>query len=205
LSTAFENLSDDEKSARLLDYVHGRTSQAEQNEIEAIILSDKVAAEELAYYQGLANAADPVAPSPDHEFGWAKLSKSIDQETLQPSASPLAANDNFKMWKVATFALAFVTLLQAAFIFTPVQPTQPQEPIYVPVTQEALFAVQVIFVDTTTSVKIRNLLNEIDGEIVSGPSALGLYDVQFSSEELRRAGLELLREQPDIIKSVTLK
>lgn len=204
MQSSFENLSGDDKSARLLDYVQGRLSDPEKQEIDAATASDAALAEELAYYQGLASAADAPEPSADHEFGWAKLSKSIDAEAAITPPIAVAANDNFNFWKVATLALGLVAAAQAAFLIGPLKPATT-DPIYVPVTQAAELDLQVIFIDTATSADMNLLLYDLDAEIVAGPSALGLYDIRFTSKSSRDAGLNALRSMPEIVESATPK
>ena len=201
----FTDLSEDDKSARLLDYVQGRLSEAERLEIEAVTTRDTSLAEELAYYQGLANAANDAAPAADHEFGWAKLAKSIDKEAARTSDVTMAANDNFSIWKVATLALGIIALAQTALLAGSFTQATSEDPIYVPVTQPVSFDVQVIFIDTVTSARMTETLNALDADIVAGPSALGLYDIRFTSETTRDAGLQSLRAMQDVVESATRK
>ena len=205
VQSSFEKLSGDDKSARLLDYVHGRISDTEKHEIDAAIANDASLAEELAYYEGLANATDEPERAADHEFGWAKLSKSIDAEASNTPTVPAAANDNLNFWKVATLALGLVVAAQAAFLVGPLKPAISEDPVYIPVAEAAEFGLQVIFIDGATSASMNQLLNDLDAEIVAGPSAIGLYDIRFESESSRDAGLITLRSVPDIIESATLK
>lgn len=205
MRSSFDKLSGDDKSARLLDYVHGRISDEEKREIDAAIKDDASLAEELAYYKGLANAADEPAQASDHEFGWAKLSKSIDADISGTPPLPAAANDNFNFWKVATLALGLVVAAQATFLISPLEPTTIEDPIYVPVAETTEFDLQVIFADTATSASMSELLSSLDAEIVAGPSALGLYDIRFPTKPSMDSGLEALRAMPDIVESATLK
>lgn len=205
MSIRFENLSDDNKSARLLDYAQGRLGDVERAEIDLIISNDTKLAEELSYYQGLANAAEPASQSADHEFGWARLSKSIDAETHGHANQPIGANDNSRLWKIATLALGLIAIMQAGFMMNIQYPQGSKDAVYVPVAQDGHLQVQLIFVDTATSNQMNTLLNELDAKIVAGPSALGLYDVLFTSPAQKEAGLKRLSEATDIVESVTLK
>lgn len=205
MSNSFENLSDEAKSVRLLDYVQDRLDADSRAEVEAAVVGNTDLADELAYYQGLANAGELAEPQTDHEFGWARLSKAIETETDISSTPPLAANDNSQLWRIATFALGLVALVQAGLLLGTSPASMEDDPIYVPVTQAAGFHVQVIFENAATSEEIRELLTGIDGEIIAGPSAIGLYDVRFATEEERSIGLDTLRDATDLIESATLK
>ncbi|MEM7664015.1 MAG: hypothetical protein AAF292_17375 [Pseudomonadota bacterium] len=205
MSNSFENLSDEAKSVRLLDYVQDRLDADSRAEVEAAVVGNTDLADELAYYQGLANAGELAEPQADHEFGWVRLSKAIETETDISSTPPLAANDNSQLWRIATFALGLVALVQAGLLLGTSPASIEDDPIYVPVTQATGFDVQVIFENAATSEEIRELLTGIDGEIIAGPSAIGLYDVRFATEEERSIGLDTLRDATDLIESATLK
>jgi len=205
VSILFEKLSGDAKSALLLDYVQGRLSATERAEIDLAIAADNGLAEELSYYQAMANANEPVAKSADHEFGWARLSKSIDAETSAPASQPIAANDNSFKWKLATMAFGLIALAQAGIMMSTSAPADSETAVYVPVTQNSNHEVRLIFTDNATNKQIRTLLNQIGAEIVTGPSALGIYNVRFASEAEGEAGLERLREASGIVESATLK
>jgi len=209
VSTPFENLSDEDKSARLLSYVQGRLTDSEQEAIDIAIADDLQWSEELAFYQGLSNAAEPAAVPAGQEFGWARLSKSIDQEVAKAAETSPAANDNTPFWRAAALALGFIALVQTGYLFvgtdTPNGEPNAETPIYVPVAQTAHLEARIIFVEDATSADISALLTQIDAEIVAGPSAIGLYDVRFKSEDSRDTGLEGLRDANTIVESATLK
>jgi len=67
------------------------------------------------------------------------------------------------------------------------------------------FDVQVTFAPTTTEREFSDLLRSIKGEIVSGPTAIGLYTVRFTSEAQQENGLQHLREATDIIENASKK
>ena len=205
MSTSFENLSDEVRSARLLDYVQGRLTTKEQEEIDTAILNDPKWAEELAYYKGLSDAAEPAPVPAGQEFGWARLSKAIDQEAASVAEPVIAANDNNPFWKLAAFALGFVAIVQAGFLIIGNSAPISDEPIYIPVAQTAHLEARIIFADSAQSADIITLLQGINAEIVAGPSAIGLYDIRFTTEALRDEGLEELRSAKSIIVSATLK
>ena len=205
MSTLFENLSDEAKSARLLDYVQGRLTAHEQGEIDVAIAGDEKLADELAYYRGLSNAAEPAPVPAGQEFGWARLAKSIDEDGVNSAKESHIANDNHQVWRSVAMALGLIAIVQAGFLFSGPSIPNSNEPIYVPVTETAQFDVRVIFSPPATSADITALLNQIDGEIVAGPSAIGLYDIRFDSESSRDDGLAELRGAETIVENATLK
>ena len=205
MSKPFESLSDEAKSARLLDFVQGRLSAQEEDAIEAAIAGDEKLIEELAYYRGLSNAAEPASAPADHEFGWARLSKAIAEDTASAPEQMPAANDNGRVWKIATLAFGLIALVQAGFLFNTPAIAPTDDPIYVPVAETQKLEVRIIFADDATSADISALLNQVEGEIVAGPSAIGLYDVRFDSEASKASGLKALRRADSIVDSATHK
>lgn len=201
---SFTTLSDEEKSARLLDYVKGRLTEDQRKSVEDAVAADEALATELAYYQGLSNAEDPAEDPTDHSFAWARLSKAIDDD-IQSNAPPQkAANDNSPVWRIASFALGLVALVQAGLLFSPGQFSGSDEPIYVPVAEDAGYVVRVIFAEDALVSDISDLFSDLEGQIVDGPSAIGLYDIGFASETAQTTALQTLQEATDLIESATL-
>ena len=194
------DLSDQALSELLLDYVQGTASQEAVAAIEMRLPVDPKIADEIAYYQGLKTALSPLKQSsPVDELGWKRLSKAIESER-----NPVAANDNFQFWKSAAAALAVVAALQTAFLVQ--SPGTPEEPVFVTASaeNETAFGLTVIFQPNTTADDLTQALKAVDGEIIAGPSALGLYTVAFETEASRDSALAALAAQPDVIESVTL-
>ena len=194
------DLSDQALSELLLDYVQGIASQEAVEAIDARLPVGPKIAEEIAYYKGLKTAVSPLKQSsPVDELGWQRLSNAIEAER-----KPVAANDNIQFWKYAAAALAVVAALQTAFLVQ--SPGTPEEQVFVTASAEdkAAFGLTVIFQPDTTANDLTEVLKAVEGEIIAGPSALGLYTVAFETEASRDSALEALAAQPDVIESVTL-
>jgi len=194
-------LSEDSLNELVLDYARGRASDDVRTAIESRLSEDQKLADQVAYLQGLHRAVSPLKQeSPADELGWKRLSNAIAAEQ-----SPVAANDNSRVWKYAAAALAVVAALQTAFL---VQPS-PQAPTETYVTASAndvdTPAVNVIFRPTAATEELTRVLNEVDGEIIAGPSAIGLYTVSFATETARDDAIAALEAETDLIESVSLK
>ena len=194
-------LSDDALSELALDYANGRASDEVKTAIEARLPNDPKLADEVAYLQGLHRAVSPLKQDqPADELGWKRLSNAIAAER-----APAAANDNGPVWKYAAAALAVVAALQTAFLIQP--STEAPEEIYVTASAEDanMPAVNVIFQASATTEALTLALKSVDGEIIAGPSALGLYTVAFETEAARDAALSALEADTDLVESVSLK
>ena len=162
-------------------------------------------AEELALYEGLAKAGENFhqAQSPG-ELGWARLSRAIETERQNEIKSQYVGQTTQPLWRYATFALGFVVIAQAAMWFS--ASNVSSEPTYVTVTEAVdSFDAQVIFNPDATEIDIRELLHSVNGEIVMGPSALGIYTVRFVDEDARSASLDTLKAATKIIESASPK
>ena len=201
----FEKMSADEISECLLDCAKGRLSEQACAEVEAAAQADAKIFEELLYYKGLARSAalGSVSEASPGELGWARLSREIDRvEDAQTLPEPAAANDNSsRLWKFAAIALGVLALGQFSsnFIGSPSQ----EAPRYIPVAQtEAEFGAQITFVENASEKDVRELLIAVEANIVSGPSALGIYRLGFVDADARDQGISELSQTSAIVESV---
>lgn len=195
----FSTLSDDALSELLLDYVQGRASEETIAVLKTRLVTDEKLADELAYYQGLQQAVSAQKQDrvPD-EIGWKRLTNAIEAER-----KPVAANDNGRFWKYAAAALAVVAALQTAVIVQ--TPATDDDPVYVTASSDdkARFGLNVIFQPDSSTSDMTEVLRALDGDMVAGPSALGLYTVAFETEAARDAALNALSGQTELIENVT--
>lgn len=204
----FENMSSDEISQLLVDCSANRLPETKVKEIEAFVEPLPALAEELAFYKGLVAAGNPAASvSSPGELGWARLSQALDADEKAGDIGqlPVAANDNIsRVWRFAACAFAFLFVAQTAFQFLPQADSAGNGEQYLPVTQAAqLNTLQVAFSPIAQEQDIRALLGEVNGQIVSGPSALGLYNVQFADKSALVSGQDGLLQASDVVETVT--
>lgn len=187
-----EEMTSDELSEHLLAYVKGRLAETERQDVERLVEADPAISAELAYLQSL-DAAAALQRTADGDngtgLGWARLSKALDGAGT--AAGSVAANDNrARAWKWATLALGCVAAVQAIFLMQGLGIVSEDEARYVPVVEaSAGYLVQVSFNPDAPEGQIRELLLQAGGELVSGPSAIGIYRVRFESQSARDAGL----------------
>ncbi len=205
MSGSFENLTDDEISQLLLDCAKGRLSEDETRRVQTAAAANPTLAEELALYEGLAKAGE----NPDHlqspgELGWARLSRAIETERQAEIKSTYVGKTTEPFWRYATYALGLVVMAQAAMWFTSSNVTDA--PTYVTVTETAdNFDAQIMFNPDAVEIDIRELLRSVDGEIVMGPSAIGIYTIRFDDEDARRSSLDTLKAATNIVESANPK
>jgi anti-sigma factor RsiW len=112
----------------------------------------------------------------------------------------------FAWWQPALAAAIAVIVLQSALLVN-LRPRAPQAitPLGSPPAAEAVL--QVRFVPDATEAQIRAALREVDGVLIDGPGALGVYRVRLEgldatqTAQIERA-VERMRKRPRVIAHV---
>ncbi|MEM8728928.1 MAG: hypothetical protein AAGF79_03335 [Pseudomonadota bacterium] len=179
----------------LLDYIADRLDPDSRAAIETQAAADPELATDIALMrsmrQALQTETDAQAPG---ALGWKRLERAIEAST--PATVPRRP-----MWQVAA-AAAVVAVLGWQFVAMPVlNGSGPglQTASDAPVEGMSL---TVAFVPDSTEAQIRDLLVQTGGQIVEGPSALGLWQVQFDNQAARDAALDAFGTAPSLISHV---
>ncbi len=144
------------------------------------------------------------------EFGWARLSKAMNDEVAQ-DVEPLAvSNDNnqdmshqpLRFWRIAAAALAVISLGQAGVIMTK-SSGQDDSARYVTVSEDNFIGIEVAFSADAPQSHVTQLLQSVKGEIVSGPSALGLYKVKFTSKDVCNLAVQTFYAADKVIETAS--
>ena len=202
--------NESENSSRDLDellpfYVAGTLDQEETARVEAYLSGNETAQKEVEMLRSIqATVKSQSFPQSPGDFGYKRLEKMIAQE---PQIQ--ASNDNIESWWrpvgiAASFAAAFFALIAVQDLAPspggfetasgPIKVTGP--------------LVQVIFQPDVTEAEIRSFFLEKNLVIVNGPSAIGLYYVEYGNEEASQQELDALiddlQSQSDVISSAGL-
>lgn len=190
---------DETVSELLPDYVRGTLSDADRARVDAAVAADQALAAELATFQGVSAALKADAgPVTGREIGWARLSRAVDAHERATAPGVITR------WQVAAAVFAVLAIGQAAWIVG----TGPRdEGARFTTAGEAAEAwtLQVMFAPTATEADIRALLDATGGQIVAGPSAIGLYRVRFESEAAMQSALEALSTAPDVVEGAAVE
>lgn len=204
LSKHLQDLPDDAVSERLLDLAKGRLDDKTAQAIEKEAGETPSHASELSYYKALASAAAPVTRSEGHDALWDRISDSIDEIDQDAASPPKAANDNTRIWQAVAAALGLAVIVQGGILANQTGTDKtPDGPIYIPVADSSPLEAQILFQPDATSADLVALINQFEGDIVAGPSAIGLYTVRFETEAARDEAVDALRLETDIVDTVT--
>jgi len=187
----------DDTEDRLIDFVRGRLAPDEAARVAAEAAARPELAAEIATIRGIIAAFDDEASEPaPGALGWARLSRAIDAAPLPAQAPARKA----PWWPLAASAAAAVLVWQLAAV--PLLTRPGDEGGYAPVSETpAGFTVAIAFRPESREGEIRELLRSVDGRIVDGPTAIGLWTLDFASAEARDAAMEALAAAP-VVESV---
>lgn len=178
----------DEAEALLPFLANGTLEGAERAEVESIVMADPGLQADLAALRAIRSTLQQEQEYSPGELGLARLERSIDAETTHRRMRPLA-------WQIAAAVLLAVVVAQAAWQFR-----GPGTGDYrLAGAQTPAFTVA--FRASATEAELRDLLQAAGVEIVSGPSALGLYGLAIlDGETIDDARVRL--ENSDLVESL---
>ena len=208
-----ETMLKDEMLDLIPDYLEGRLSDKDRARLETAIENNSDIAAEFKFQKNIKTAlrADTSNDTPD-QLGWARLEKSLAKDTSNKDTSntaqnaPIAVNDNPKpspFWRYAAACLGVALLGQTIFMSTQLNNNNTSDDKYLPVlTAPAYhFSLKVEFTATAKTSDITELLTKSQGNIISGPTTLGLYEINFASEAARTQAEMIFRKSADVVAS----
>lgn len=181
---------DDKTRAFVQDRMPPDQRAAFQAEIDA---SPELAAE-VAMLQA-ARAEFAAEPAPDAAAAWARLEPALDRG--RPSAANVNARPRRALLQAAMVAVISIGLWQALVV--PRLGPSSAPGFTAASVPDASVALQIGFADTATAGEIAATLYDLGGVITDGPSALGLYRVEFPDAPSRDAAKETLAARPDLV------
>ncbi|WP_169567218.1 anti-sigma factor family protein [Sneathiella limimaris] len=191
-------------------YVNGTLSDAERKEVEAALETSPELQEEVKMLKALRTEMQAIElESSPGELGLKRLQKSLAAETGPSEFAELtgAANDNVVRWgwKAAAVAACLLLAVQSFFM---VQQSNLSDEDLVAASGKQVIAVQgpiysVTFVPTAKEEDIRALLLSVNGRIINGPSAIGVYQVSIPGEQAPI--LKKLKARGNLIDTVQLE
>lgn len=177
-------------------YAHSRLSQEERAAFESEMANDPALHAEVSAITAVQAAlGQDVDDMPGH--GWARLSDKIDAQGFH------AANDNsFFRWSLLQAAcIAVAAVLGWQVIGSAL--LSPEPATYTTASAEAAGpSVQIVFSSMAVMSDVSETLVGLDGRIVDGPSALGLYVVEFPDVATRDAAFAAMNARTDIVSEI---
>lgn len=196
---------EDKISLMIPAYLRGELSEAEREEVEALAANNLNIAAEIEFQKNLKTAikSDEDSYEPG-DLGWAKLSKALSDSTTSPRREPKTASKQPRFWKYAAAVLAVAAIGQAG-VLSSLAIKDNSEPQYVTVSETpgGLYALKVAFNSNVTAEQLTDTLQSLNAKIISGPSSLGLYDVEFETLAACSTAVQSFETLPSVIATAT--
>jgi anti-sigma factor RsiW len=156
-------------------YLNGTLSETERAQVEAFLRDSPEADSELQMWRAvqLDARAQPMA-QPGADFGWQRLRRDLKREQRHGS---------LQSWRVAAAASVLMIVgLQTAILMR-----QDSGARYEPLSGTLAipanaWRVQARFAESAAMADINALLLRLDARVISGPSALGIYELALPRE-----------------------
>ena len=180
--TDFEPLPHTRAFELLPWFINGTLAGAEREAVEQHVRACIVCRRELKEQQRLhASVRARRTADVSAEAGFDRLDRELD--AAADGARPRWRFTYATATKFAAAAAAGVAVLAILLWFTPLPNLDRAgyETLATPPAEAAL--VDIVFADDTTAAQMQDLLADIDGEIVAGPSRVGRYSVRVASDQ----------------------
>ena len=199
----------DEIALLIPAYLRGELSPEDMAKVEAAAAVDPSIKADLSFQKNLRETLQSDQPSlHSTELDWARFSKRLDDlegaESSPLKDLPVVANDrpvkHSRFWMGATAAMALLALGQFGLLHQ--RNTIDDSGAKYTLVEETISGSQTT-VSIAKDVRVDTLgskLRTLKGQIVSGPSALGLFDLQFETQADCESALPELR---DIMETVS--
>ncbi len=177
-------------------YVNRALGEGERNEVDQLLQEDGTARQEVEFLTAVREGVRNQQYGSPGEFGWRRLQGEIERDRR-------GAQGAARWWRPAMAAAALVIIVQGGVLFSLVTEQPAYKPLGEPASTGAVL--QVAFKPSATEREIRQLLREVDGSLITGPSALGLYRIRLGSDDVNHiaAALERMSSATAVVEQVS--
>ena len=188
-------------------YLRGELSADERTEFESYRDENPDFQADIEFQRNLMAARPDDNVPLDLEFGWAKLSRSIDalEAEESPSLDRLAVDKPQNtsvlgnMWKIAAVMLACLSVGQALYITN----SDPSEYQLASEKDADGVTLQVGFESSLSLNEISRFLVEHKSQIISGPGKLEIYTLSFSDMQRCESAIKALTSKEQFVDTYT--
>lgn len=155
---------------KLTKWVSGKLNDQERETLEQQLERDPELKKEADFLAALRTGIQEQQENPPGDIGLARLKRDIQREQQQQP------KPQQKFWKPLAIAACCLLGVQMFFLI----PDNETDTGIVTLSGEASHQgpqLQVVFADGATAAQIQQALNSVQGNVISGPGALGIYTV----------------------------
>lgn len=164
-------------------YLNDQLSASDTEVVRQALEEDDALQQELTFLQSIKDSIKKEDISSPADLGWMKLKRDIAAEQKGAEQIAMSAAESKKpgWWKTAAVAASIALVVQSGFL---VQQYATQPEAYQLLSGEELRqALKVKFNAGVSESDIRALLLNLQGNIVKGPSAVGIYHIHFEDKQ----------------------
>ena len=178
----------------LPEYVNDSLDKDIRDIIDEAIKTDEAIRLELEFLNSVRKSIKEEKIISPTEWGLARLKKSLNHhETEQKNFvakknTPVSSSKSNTFWKNIALAASVAFVLQSCYLLQ--NKLGIDEEYRTLSTVELKDTIKVQFKDNASELQIRRLLINLDGNIIKGPSAIGIYNIQFINNDTALETLE---------------
>ncbi|HEX9626740.1 MAG TPA: zf-HC2 domain-containing protein [Acidiferrobacterales bacterium] len=172
-------------------YANDTLAGAERERVEAHLSACPRCRDELKLLKMVRAGVQSTPVEPPTEFGLKRLLRDVRREAPHTARPRL-------WWQPALAAAALVIVIQGMLLIN----LWPRDSGIVPLGEPPIAHLQVRFAPQATEAEMRAVLAAVDGVIVDGPGALGLYRIRLTGgadSEAVASALHTLRAQAPVV------
>jgi len=187
-------------------YLRGELNAAETADFQIYLKSNPDFQSDIDFQRNLMAARPNETEVTKDEFGWARLSRSIDALEADESEdkTPMTKSENRRsspiFWRAAAVALVCVSIGQALYIS---QSGSAKNYQLASKNVTAGTTLQIAFAADTDFNDISEFLTTHHGQIISGPSKLGILTLSFSDEENCETAIKAIKLKEQFVETYT--
>ena len=188
-------MPEQDPSTLIPEYLNGSLDAERRSELEAALAKSPALQAELEFWREVASreralSAPDAAAEAELEFGLRRLLR--DVRTAPRQRTP--------WWRSLAIAASLIVMLQSVLLLRTAESPAPGYRMLSGV--EAGATLQVTFAEQATVGQILELLQPLELEVVSGPSALGVWRLAVSPGQATGPVIETLQSQGDVVEHV---
>jgi anti-sigma factor RsiW len=177
-------------------WANGRLPEAERQAFEKKMAEDPALAREAEFLQALRQTVRNEPVTPPGELGLARLQKAMRDEREEKRSETPEVSPHKNYWKPVAIAACLMVAVQAALLLGPT-PWKGSTAVDVgPASGEGVAAgpqLQIVFAPEATTADIQAAVLSVNGSIVAGPSALGVFRLGLPEDASTEAAVETLQ------------
>jgi len=177
--------------ALLPPYLNDQLSVVQRDFIRHAVNENQSLQQELIFLQSIKDSIKSENIRPPGDWGWRRLRRDILAEESKPGHIDPAKTEHNKpsWWKGIAIAASIACVVQSGYMIQ--QDSAQSKSYHMLSTVELENTVKVQFMAGVSESDIRALLINLQGNIVKGPSAVGIYHIRFEDRQSAITSLEI--------------